>query len=194
MLKEYRSFSPFRPLLCWKTSHACVVSKQLGLLTPLFMDTWTIHNMDGCWTCGWSEIQCCNLDLLMVCTASFVFVLFGPIYAMCFPWFVYTSHQFLYILIFPDLFSCVCMLTPWLCLYFCIEMPTKCVDCMCVALLLSTSMMYHSGFCSFLLFPFLPHPLLSPSSPSSCSLRLRNREKLNAGKRRRRLPSRNCTR
>jgi len=24
----------------------------------------------------------------MVCTASFVFVLFGPIYAMCFPWFV----------------------------------------------------------------------------------------------------------
>jgi len=44
-------------------------------------------------------------------------------------------------------------------------MPTKCVGCMCVALLLSTSVMYHSGFCSFLLFPFLPHPLLSPSSP-----------------------------
>ena len=157
MLKEYRSFSPFRPLLCWKTSHACDVSIQLGLLPPVFMGTWTAHYMDGCWTCGWSEIQCYNLDLLMVCTAPFVFVLCGPIYACVFldlylsSIFVHTNVSWS-VLLHVNAYTLVMFVL----LYW---MGVR----MCVAILFSVTL-YFRDVPLWVLF-LLPLPF--PSSPSS---------------------------
>ena len=129
-----------------RTTHSSVHGHLNPPLHGWLLDLWMIWN---------SMLQSWFINGLycIIC-----FVLCDPIHAVFS--LICTSRQFMCILMFPDLYCCVWMLTPWLCSCFCIEMPAKCVGCMCVALLLSISMMYHSGFRSRLhsfLTLFSPH-------------------------------------
>ena len=191
MLKEYQSFLSLSAAAVLKYI-SCLCCVQTTRTTPLFMG---IHYMDGCWTCGWLLTLKFNVTILIywwfVLHHSFLYCVVQ--YMQCVFLDLYFSSIF-GILIFPDLFCCVWMaytLVMFMILYW-----NACQ--MCGLYVYCSAALYFCDvplwFCSFLLFPFLPHPLLSPSSPSSCSLRLWNREKLNTGKRRRRLLSRNCTR
>ena len=79
------------PVFSLPFGRCCVEIHLMLVLCPNNSDHSTVHGhplhgwLLDLWMTTDSEIQCHNLDLLMVCTAPFVFVLCGPIYAMCFP-------------------------------------------------------------------------------------------------------------
>ena len=185
MLKEYWSFSPFQPLLFWKASQTTLTTSiPLCSWTPEPPTTWMVVGL--VWMI-WNSVSQSWFINGLYCIICFCIVWFN---ICC----VFLDLHFSSIYVHTNVsWSVLLRVNAYTLVMFVLLYWNACQ--MCGLYVCCSAALYFYDVPLWVPFPssFLPHPLLSPLSPSSCSLRLRNREKLNTRKRRRRLLSRNCT-